>query len=118
MDNGFSILMLIFGAAVMLYAAILSSGNHKLLPLTVQPSLRSKDKKGQTKHIAAVTAVTAVPIILGGLAGAFWGNIACLITMAVSAAVIITAAVIRHKHRADRDTADERDPEENDDPIR
>lgn len=45
MDNGFSILMLIFGAAVMLYAAILSSGNYKLLPLTVQPSLRRKDKK-------------------------------------------------------------------------
>ena len=62
MDNGFSILMLIFGAAVMLYAAILSSGNYKLLPLTVQPSLRRKDKKGQTKHIAAVTAVVAVPL--------------------------------------------------------
>ena len=46
MDNGFSILMLIFGAAVMLYAAILSSGNYKLLPLTVYPSLRRKDKKG------------------------------------------------------------------------
>ena len=34
MDNGFSILMLIFGAAVMLYAAILSSRNYKFLPLT------------------------------------------------------------------------------------
>lgn len=64
MDNGFSILMLISGAAVMLYAAILSSGNYKLLPLTVQPSLRRKDKKGQTKHIAAVTAVVASPYFI------------------------------------------------------
>ena len=96
MDNGFSILMLIFGAAVMLYAAILSSGNYKLLPLTVQPSLRRKDKKGQTKHIAAVTAVVAVPIILGGLAGSFLGNIVCLITMAVSAAVILRAIANRN----------------------
>lgn len=117
MDNGFSILMLIFGAAVMLYAAILSSGNYKLLPLTVQPSLRRKDKKGQTKHIAAVTAVVAVPIILGGLAGSFWGNIVCLITMAVFAAVIILTAVIRHKHKADSDTSEERESEGNDDPI-
>ena len=74
MDNGFSILMLIFGAAVMLYAAILSSGNYKLLPLTVQPSLRRKDKKGQTKHIAAVTAVVAVPIILGGTCRLLFGE--------------------------------------------
>ena len=117
MDNGFSILMLIFGAAVMLYAAILSPGNYKLLPLTVQPSLRRKDKKGQTKHIAAVTAVVAVPIILGGLAGSFLGNIVCLITMAVSAAVIILTAVIRHKHKANSDTSEERESEGNDDPI-
>ena len=45
MDNGFSVLMLIFGIAILLYAAILSSGNHKLLPVTVQPSLRRTDKK-------------------------------------------------------------------------
>lgn len=115
MDNGFSILMLIFGAAVILYAAILSSGNYKLLPLKVQPSLRSEDKKGQTKHIAAVTAVVAVPIILGGLAGSFWGNIACLITTAVSAAVIIMIAVISHKHKMKPGTSEEMESEEKDD---
>lgn len=61
MDNGFSILMLIFGAAVMLYAVILSSGNYKLLPLTVQPSLRRKDKKGQTKHMVMKSSVVRPP---------------------------------------------------------
>ena len=97
MDNGFSILMLVFGAAVLLYAAVLSTGDHRLLPYKVQPSLRSKDKKGQTKHIAAVTAVVAVPLIVGGLAGAFLGNVACLIAMGISTAVLITIAVIRKR---------------------
>ncbi len=102
MDNGFSVLMLIFGVAVLLYAALLSTGDYKLLPMKVQPSLRSEDKKGQTKHIAAVTAVVAVPITIGGLAGLFWGNIACLIAMGVSAVLIIIYAVIRHKKRAEK----------------
>lgn len=97
MDNGFSILMLIFGIAILLYAAILSSGNYKLLPLRVQPSLRSYDKKGQTKHIAAITAIVALPISFGGLAGLFFGNIICLIVMFLSAAIIIVIAVIRHR---------------------
>jgi len=103
MDNGFSVLMLIFGIAILLYAAILSSGNHKLLPVTVQPSLRRTDKKGQTRHIAAVTAVVAVPIVLGGFAGLFGGNIVCLIVMGVSAIVIIIIAVICHRHKKEKD---------------
>lgn len=49
MENGFSVLMLIFGAAILLYAAMLSGGNHKLLPLRVQPSLQRKDKKRADK---------------------------------------------------------------------
>ena len=103
MDNGFSVLMLIFGAAILLYAAVLSSGNYKLLPIKVQPSLRSEDKEGQTKHIAAVTAVVAVPILLGGLSGALWGNIVCLIVMGASAAVLTAAAIIRHRRKSTRD---------------
>ena len=99
MDNGFSVLMLIFGIALLLYAAILSSGNHKLLPYRVQPSLRSNDKEGQTRHIAAVTALVALPIALGGLAGLFLGNTACLIAMGISGAAVILCAVIRHRKK-------------------
>jgi hypothetical protein len=109
MDNGFSVLMLIFGVAVLLYAAILSSGNHKLLPIKAQISLRSNDKRGQTRHIAAVTALVAIPIALGGLAGLFRGNTICLITMAASAAVIIMIAVIRHRNKPGADDASDPD---------
>ena len=99
MDNGFSVLMLIFGIAILLYCWALSSGNYKLLPLTVQPSLRKEDKEGQTKHIAAVTAAVAVPITAGGLAGVFWGNLVCLIVMAAVGALLIVLAVVRHRDR-------------------
>ena len=107
MDNGFSVLMLIFGIAILLYAAVLSSGNHKLLPMRVQPSLRKEDKKGQTKHIAAVTAVVALPIALGGLAGTFLGNTSCIIVMGVSAASLIAVAVIRSRNKKTSDQTDE-----------
>ena len=99
MENVFSILMLIFGAAILLYAAVLSSGNHKLLPYRVQPSLRNHDKKGQTRHIAKITAIVAIPIVLGGGAGTFFGNIGCLLVMGVSAVVLIAVAVILHKRK-------------------
>ena len=97
MDNGFSILMLLFGAAILLYAALLSTGNEKLLPYRVQPSLRSTGKKEQVRHIAAVTALVAVPIVLGGIAGMIWGNLICLIVMGVSAVLLIAAALIKRK---------------------
>ena len=112
MDNGFSILMLIFGIAILLYAAVLSSGNYKLLPIKVQPTLRSKDKKGQTMHIAAVSAVTAIPIALGGLAGFFLGNKACIITMLVSAAALIANAVIRHRNSPEGQETEECEEED------
>lgn len=112
MDNGFSVLMLIFGAAILLYAAALSSGNHKLLPARVQPTLRKTDKKGQTKHIAAVSAVVAVPITAGGLAGTFWGNTACLIVMGATAALLIVSAAVRRRNRPD--SPEETDTEDRD----
>lgn len=100
MENGFSVLMLIFGAALLLYAAILSGGNHKLLPGRVAPTLRQKDKKGQTKRIAAITAVVSLSPLTGGLLGLWKGNILCLIGMGAAAAASIVFAVLKKRsHR-------------------
>ena len=115
MDNGFSVLMLIFGIAILLYTAVLSSGDYKLLPMKVQPTLRSHDKEGQTKHIAAVTAVVAVPIALGGLAGVFFGNVVCLIVMGTTALLLIIRAVSSRRSRQSRGGEDEKAPEDTDD---
>ena len=99
MDNGFSVLVMIFGAAILLYAAMLSGGNYKLLPLKVQPTPRSKDKKGQTKHIAKMTAIVGLTPLIGGLAGFWRGNLACLIGMGVTAAVCIVIAVLKNRRK-------------------
>ena len=109
MDNGFSVLMLIFGGALLLYAAALSSGNENLLPYRVQPTLRKTGRKAQVRHIAAVTALVSLPILFGGIAGWIWNNTVCLITMGVSAALLIAWSVIRHRSNAEkkRDDSDE-----------
>lgn len=99
MENGFAVLMLIFGTVVMIYAAILSGGNEKLLPIRVQPSLRRKDKKGQTKQIAKVLAVTALTPLIGGLLGLWRGNIACLIGMGCTAVVSVIAAILMKRRK-------------------
>lgn len=101
MENGFSVLMLIFGGALLLYAAVLSTGNYKLLPYHIIPSLKSDDRAGQTKHIAAITARIALCPLIGGLLGLFLGNTACLIGMGVTAAVLIVLAVLRKKGKPD-----------------
>ncbi len=99
MENGFAVLMLIFGAVVLLYAAMLSGGNDKLLPIRVQPTLRRKDKKGQTKHIAKVLAVAALTPLIGGLLGLWRGNIACLIGMGGTALLSVIAAVLMKRRK-------------------
>ncbi len=97
MENGFSVLMLIFGAALMLYAAVLSGGNYKLLPYNVEQTMRKYDRKKQTKRIAKITAVAALSPIIGGLLGLWKGNLLCLIGMGATAAVCIAAAILKKR---------------------
>lgn len=99
MDNGFSVLMMIFGGAILFYAGLLTTGNPKLLPFTVQPTLRKKDKKSQVRHIAAITAAVGVPFLLGGFAGQFWGDLVCLIVMGALGVLLIIIALIPNKNK-------------------
>ena len=113
MDNAFAILMLIFGAVLLLYGVSLLSGNPKLLPLKVQPSLRKADQKGQTKHIGKITVIVALVPVAGGLIGLFLGNTACLIGMIAAAAVLIGVAVRNKKKKSgDVSASDRRNSDE------
>lgn len=105
MDNGFSVLMLIFGAALLLYALILSSGNPNFLPYRVQPTLQKADKPGQTKRLGRITAVVGLTPLIGGMAGLIGGNLCCLIVMAVVAGISIAAGIM--KSRSKNDPSDE-----------
>ena len=105
MDNAFAILMLIFGGVLLLYGVALLSGNHKLLPLKVQPSLRKADKKGQTKHIGKITVIVSLVPVFGGLVGLFLGNTACLIGMIAATVICIAAAIMKKKKKRDSASA-------------
>lgn len=101
MENGFSLLMLIFGAALLLYAAALSGGNHKLLPYHIEQTMRKSDQKKQTKRIAKITAIVALSPLIGGLLGLLKGNTLCLIGMGVTAAVSVAAAILKKRSKND-----------------
>lgn len=70
---GFIILMLIFGAAILITALILSSGNYRLLPKRLRRAKYS-DTKAYTKGLAKVLAIVAFSPILCGLSGIIFKN--------------------------------------------
>ena len=72
-EYGFIILMLVFGAAILLSALALSSGNYKLLPKRLRHAKYS-DTKAYTKGLAKVLAIVAFSPILCGLAGLIFKN--------------------------------------------
>jgi len=91
--------MLALGIGVLLYAALLSTGNPSLLPIRTQPSLRKNNKKEQVRHIAAITSIAALPPAIGGTAGIIFGNTACLGIMLGGYAAWIVCSVIRRKKK-------------------
>ena len=99
MDNGFSILMLIFGAAILVYAAIMAiTKNYNMLPYRAQVSVKPKDPKKYMTQLAEAVALAAVPILLGGAVG-FWNAMAGLAVMIVGMAVCLYLATKIVKNR-------------------
>ena len=86
MDNGFSILMLIFAAALLLYAAILAiTKDYKMLPYRARVSVEPKNPKKYAVQLAKVIALTALAIAAGA-AVSLWNMAA--------GAVLMSAGVI------------------------
>ena len=66
MDNGFPILMLIFAAALLLYATILAiTKDYKMLPYRARVSVEPKNPKKYAVQLAKVIALTALAIAVG-----------------------------------------------------
>ena len=81
MDNGFSILMLIFAGAILLYAALMAlTKDYNMLPLRAQVSVKPKNPKKYMMQLAKAVALVAVPVALGGLIG-LWNAMVGLIIM-------------------------------------
>lgn len=72
MDQGFSIFMFIFAAALLLYAAIMAiTKDYNMLPYRSRVSVKPKNPQKYTVQLAKVVALVAVAIAIGA-AIALW----------------------------------------------
>ena len=87
MDHNFSILFLIFAAAILLYAALLAiTKDYKMLPYRSQVSVKPKDPKKYTVQLAKVVALVGAAIGVG--AAASWWNAAAGIVVMIAGTVL------------------------------
>ena len=92
MDNGFSILMLIFAGAILLYAALMAlTKDYNMLPLRAQVSVKPKNPKKYMTQLAKAVALVAVPVALGGLIG-LWNAMVGLIIMLLGVGICLWLA--------------------------
>ena len=73
MDHNFSILFLIFAAAILLYAALMAvTKDYRMLPYRSRVSVKPKDPKKYMTELAKVVALVGVMIGIG--AAVSWWN--------------------------------------------
>lgn len=83
MEYGFSILMFIFSAAILLYAGLMAwTKDYKILPFRARVSVKPKNPKRYMTQFAKVTALVAAAPLLSGLVG-LWNLLAALIVLIV-----------------------------------
>lgn len=81
MEYGYSILMGIFAAAILVYAGLMAIfRDYKMLPLRARQSVKPKDPKRYMLRLSAVVALVAAAPALSALAGLF-SIIAALIVL-------------------------------------
>ena len=89
MDYGYSILMGIFAAAILLYAGLMAlTKNYKILPVRATQSVKPKDEKRYMTQLSKVVALVALSPALSALAG-LWNMTAALVVLIVSAVLFI-----------------------------
>lgn len=89
MDNAYSILMLIFAGAILLYAGLLAlTKDYKMLPYHSRVSVKPKDPKRYALQLSKVIALVALSPAISGLVG-FWNLTAAFIVLLVSFVLLI-----------------------------
>lgn len=89
MEYGFSILMFIFSAAIMLYAGLMVwTKDYKILPFRARASVKPKNPKWYMTQFAKVTALVSAAPLLSGLVG-LWNLLVALIVLIVGFIVFI-----------------------------
>ena len=81
MEYGYSIIMCIFSAAILLYAGLMAlTKDYKMLPLRARQSVRPKDPKRYAFQLSKAIALTALSPALSALAG-LWNMIVAVIVL-------------------------------------
>lgn len=89
MEYGYSVLMGIFSAAILLYAGLMAlTKNYKILPVRATQSVKPKDEKRYMTQLSKVVALVALSPALSALAG-LWNMTAALVVLIVSAVLFI-----------------------------
>lgn len=89
MEHGFSILMAIFAAAILIYAGLMAlTKDYNMLPLRATQSVKPKDPKKYMSQLAKVVALVSLSPALSALA-ALWNMVAGLVVLIGSMVLFI-----------------------------
>lgn len=89
MEHGFSILMAIFAAAILIYAGLMAlTKDYNMLPLRATQSVKPKDPKKYMSQLAKVVALVSLSPALSALA-ALWNMFAGLVVLIGSMVLFI-----------------------------
>ena len=89
MEYGYSVLMAIFSAALLLYAGLMAVfRDYKMIPMRARVSVKPKNEKKYMAQFAKVIALVALSPALSALAG-LWNPLAGLIVLILSAILFI-----------------------------
>ncbi|MBQ7152382.1 MAG: hypothetical protein IJR83_00385 [Clostridia bacterium] len=89
MEYGYSILMGIFGAALLLYAGLMAlTKDYKILPFRSRQSYKPKDPKRYMTQLAKVIALVSLSPVLSAITGIF-NVIAAVIVLIVTMVLFI-----------------------------
>lgn len=89
MEYGYSILMAVFSAALLLYAGLMAlTKDFKMLPFRARTSVKPKNSKKYMTQLAKVVALVACSPALSAVVG-LWNMIAALIVLIVTGVLFI-----------------------------
>lgn len=89
MENGYSVIMLIFSGALLLYAGLMAlTKDYTLLSLRVRRAVKPKHRKQYMVMLAKIIALVAISPALSALVG-FWNIWVALVVLVAGTAAAI-----------------------------
>ena len=98
MENGYSVIMLIFSGALLFYAGLMAlTKDYTLLPLRVRRAVKPKNRKQYMVMLAKIVAIVAAAPALSAFVG-FWNIWVALVVLVAGTAAAIWLGIRLTKH--------------------